>query len=420
MLLYSLIFLLSIIGSRLNSAGFGEAVTRGVQLLDIIIFLSIPFLMNNNYSIKVRLPSTVLKYYICYIALFPTALSPLIYSFYGYSYWLISPFFFIREIMTIIAFEYSAKISSKLPVYVLRFSYVSIYLVSLWIIKELFFPTGFYYIGLPFESGPSQTGLVLSLFGCYSFLVAFDPRVVDISNHYLGSNSYTSLSSALLKISFFIIAAGVFSSLSRTGIASFVSSFVIYALLTPVRSKKSIVRLLILFLVIIFLTLAISKADFITPFLARWFHFSDSASDRGDKVALMVGYQIRDLYGLFLGFGFDSPNQHVLGRDLGSILAVDNGYFRRIFELGLIGACFYSFFLVGIYRALSPVVGGKITAMFFSVLLVSSFAIESFQVFQVSVLFFVLMGTLFGLFSSIEQSSKLFKPPKMAIANAEG
>ena len=137
--------------------------------------------------------------------------------------------------------------------------------------------------------------------------------------------------------------------------------------------------------------------DALSFLFGRWADAGVNSGDRFDKWAVLLRYLVDNPHLLVFGAGFGSPNDLVLGRDLGNILAVDNGYVRRIFESGVIGVLIYfgylfclSFFLAA-RRALRP--GLALVVLF----LVAALTVEATQVTQTAGIFHLLVGSLIGL-----------------------
>lgn len=110
---------------------------------------------------------------------------------------------------------------------------------------------------------------------------------------------------------------------------------------------------------------------------------------------------------MIFGFGYNSPNQIVLGKSLGNILAVDNGFVRRLFETGIIGILSYSFFIINIQLRCNKLNNFKLPFLVIMTFTFSNFLIESAQTSQTALLFSLSLGSIIGIATFNKKQNQL-------------
>ncbi len=197
-----------------------------------------------------------------------------------------------------------------------------------------------------------------------------------------------------------LLVLGNLGSLSRTGQAGLIAGLGIL-LVTRARSRMVLLLLVPIVYLVYVMAFTDSRSLLDVGFTNRWTGAVDNSPDRVIKWVAMFDFQRDNPWTFLTGAGFNSPNQYVLYRfspviELGNVLAVDNGYVRRLFEVGIIGAGLYFLFLFRLAwttwstRFGSIAIGGVVSMLTIAV------AIESFQVTQTAVAFFLLMGCVLG------------------------
>jgi len=255
--------------------------------------------------------------------------------------------------------------------------------------KEFLLPTGYYFTGLPFEGGAAQTGLAYAFLALNLYYVLENPSFAS-RNRFPKDVFFYSL--------LLLLVMGSLSSLSRTtGLALAAACILLFIFrIANFPSIKTLFRIVTFVSMFIFFTVLFIDADMMEMFFGRWFEFNSASSDRSGKWFQLFSYQLYNSESLFFGFGFNSPNPLVLGSDLGNVLAVDNGYVRRLFELGFVGVALFIFALSSLALRSLRCGGVKYFSAALTIFLFSAFTIESFQVSQIASLFYLTAGVIIG------------------------
>lgn len=302
--------------------------------------------------------------------------------------------FLVKEIEFLLVLGIAALFAWRNPDATVRILGAGCVFLGFWSIKEYFAPSGLYYMGLPFERGPSQTGAVYALFTFMWVLVAMCRW----------DGAGLLFRRVWVPLILVLLIFGNLGSLSRTGQAGLLAGLGIM-LAARARSRAVIVLLVPIAYLVYLLAFTSTTSLLDAGFANRWTGAADNFPDRVEKWVEMFYFQRDHPWTFLTGAGFNSPNPYVLYRfspvfDLGNVLAVDNGYVRRLFEVGIIGTGLYLLFLFRLAwnawttRFGSVALGGVIS------MLTIAIAIESFQVTQTAVAFFLFLGCLLGLAKS--------------------
>jgi O-antigen ligase len=200
---------------------------------------------------------------------------------------------------------------------------------------------------------------------------------------------------------FLLLVAGNLGSLSRTGQAGLLAGL---AAVLLGRARSWPILFLVAPMAYLVYILAFTDAQSVLDlgFANRWTGAADNFPDRVIKWVAMFDFQRDHPLSFLTGSGFNSPNPYVLymfsgTTDLGNVLAVDNGYVRRLFEIGIIGTALYFLFLGRMFLALWSTRYSSIAAGTFVAMATIAMAIESFQVTQTAIAFFLFCGVTLGL-----------------------
>ena len=299
--------------------------------------------------------------------------------------------FLVKEIEFLLVLGITALFAWRNPDATVRILGAGCVFLGFWSIKEYFAPSGLYYMGLPFERGPSQTGAVYALFTFMWVLVAI--RRWD--------GAGLLFRRGLAPLILILLIFGNLGSLSRTGQAGLLAGLGIM-LVARARSRAVVVLLVPIAYLVYLLAFTSSTSLLDAGFANRWTGAADNFPDRVEKWVEMFYFQRDNPWTFLTGAGFNSPNRYVLYRfsgitDLGNVLAVDNGYVRRLFELGLIGTGLYFLFLFRLFGNLWRSRYGAVAAGAFAAMATIAVAIESFQVTQTAIAFFLFSGVALGL-----------------------
>ena len=393
-LFFVFVTVIAVAGARLSSGASLEGFLRSVQLID----LALPYLAATVLFHFATITGIIGRRTINagFLFLLFAGFSSVVGHFVvdrapGMGVVGISILFFVKEIEFFLVFGFAALVAFDHPLIALRTLTVACVFLALWGIKELILPSGLYFIGLPFEGGPSQTGAVYAIFVfIWSVVVACRwPTAGRIFRY------------GIAPTIFLLLVAGNLGSLSRTGQAGLLAGLAIM-LLTRVRNWP--ITMLVAPMIYLVYVLAFTDAQSVLDLgiANRWNGAADNFPDRVVKWVAMIDFQRDNPLSFFTGCGFNSPNRYVLYQfsnviDLGNVLAVDNGYVRRLFEIGLIGSALYFLFLGRLFLALWKTRYAPIAAGTFVAMATIAMAIESFQVTQTAIAFFLFSGATLGI-----------------------
>ena len=229
---YSFIFFISLLflvfGSRFSDGGIQSGLFRSLHTVDLLF----PFLFflayKNLHLIRKLLPGATFNlsiFWILYSFTFAQVGNLMtnrtnILEAIG-----VGLLFAIKEFEFLLLFSLGLFSSYK-------FSKLTVKLICLVLgislplmIMEIIYPTGYYYIGLPFEKGAIQTGLV---YGQLSFFI--------LSLIYLMRNNLTNRMLIFLHLCNLFMITGMLLSLSRTASLSYFAGFsalILVIFLTP-------------------------------------------------------------------------------------------------------------------------------------------------------------------------------------------
>ena len=403
-LTFFLVLFLTLTGSRIGSSDISYSIFRSIHFVDL---LSIPcFIFCLRYFPKIKkiigknLFLSIVTWLI-YALIFSAILSPVIFLSEQYSYFPSSLFFWVKDFQYILIFLFAIICSFNNPSFVKNIFLLSFLFLSLWTIKEIIFPTGLYFLGLPFEAGPSQSGIIYALMFVLSLNAIYDKNSL-LNIHKIQPkilNVVFRLRFLLPVLLFF----GCLASLSRTGIISLIIPLFIFLIFSFVKFifkltfSYQTMYLLITISILVLVFIKNGLFDILIPLLTRFGDIAIHLVDRTDKWQELLNEQLLETYTLIFGFGYNSPNQIVLGKSLGNILAVDNGFVRRLFETGIIGILSYSFFIINIQLRCNKLNNFKLPFLVIMTFTFSNFLIESVQTSQTALLFSLSLGSIIGI-----------------------
>ena len=393
-LFFVFVTIIAVAGARLASGASLEGFLRSVQLIDLALpylaaivlfhFATITGIIGRR-AINAGFLFLLFAGFSSGVGHFVVDQAP------GMSVVGISVLFLVKEIEFVLVLGFAALVAFDHPVIALRTLTVACVFLGLWAIKELIFPTGLYYVGLPFESGPSQAGAVYAIFVfVWSVVVAFRWPTADRRFRYVVAPTI-----------FLLLVAGNLGSLSRTGQAGLFAGL---AVMLMARARNWPITLAVAPMLYLVYVLAFTDSQSVLDLgiANRWSGAADNFPDRVIKWVAMFDFQRDNPLSFFTGCGFNSPNRYVLYQfsnviDLGNVLAVDNGYVRRLFEIGIIGTALYFLFLGRLFLALWKTRYAPFAAGAFVAMATIAVAIESFQVTQTAIAFFLFAGATLGI-----------------------
>lgn len=391
--IFMVIVVVAVFGARLSDGSTIQGFLRSVQVIDLI--LPAMFLV-----VAAQLATTSWlvgkdTFNVAALFLLSAALSAVVGHFVAggrpdAAILTISMLFLVKEIEFLLVLGIAALFTYRNPDSAMRVLTAACVFLALWAIKEFFFPSGFYYMGLPFEAGPSQTGAVYALF-------AFMWCVLATIRWPTASAAFRRVYAPLILM---LLVLGNLGSLSRTGQAGLVAGLGVL-LVTRARSRLVVLLMLPVMYLVYVMAFTDSRSLLDVGFTNRWTGAVDNFPDRVIKWVAMFDFQRDHPWTFLTGAGFNSPNRYVLDRfspviELGNVLAVDNGYVRRLFEVGIIGTGLYFMFLFRLAWNAWSTRFGSIAAGGVVSMLTIAIAIESFQVTQTAVAFFLFMGCVLG------------------------
>lgn len=292
-----------------------------------------------------------------------------------------------KEVEFYLIAAFSSLVAYRCP----RFATNCLWLVSaamvFWIAFEVTAPTGYYFLGLPFEKGAIQTGLV---YGALSLFVVGEMLTLKPTGWWLRSLGWA--------LAFFLM-VGMLLSLSRTAALGFVAGIAFICLSKPSRLVKSVAFVGLLMIAILPISTDPAAAAVYELVFGRWADFSQHSGYRVDKWLELISFQMERPLLLIFGAGFGSPNPLVFGAELGHILAVDNAFVRRVFEVGVVGTTVFALLIGSLSLFL---LRKEQLRPFFAVVLFylfSGLTAETFQITQSAGLFSVIVGVVLGRFS---------------------
>ena len=392
-LFFVFVTIIAVAGARLASGASIQGFLRSVQLIDLALpYLAAAVLFHfatitgivGRRTINAGFVFLVFAGFSSVVGHFVVDGSPAI-GVVG-----ISILFLVKEIEFILVLGFAALVAFDHPRFAVRTLTAACLFLGLWAIKEFFLPSGLYHMGLPFESGPSQTGAVYALF-------VFIWAAIVVQRWPSAGRLYRYGFAPLV---FLLLVAGNLGSLSRTGQAGLLAGL---AAVLLGRARSWPVLLVVAPMAWLVYVLAFTDAGSVLDlgFANRWTGAADNFPDRVVKWVAMFDFQRNNPLSFLTGCGFNSPNPYVLYMfsdtiDLGNVLAVDNGYVRRLFEIGIIGAGLYFLFLIRLFLALWNTRYSAIAAGTFVAMATIAMAIESFQVTQTAIAFFLFCGVTLG------------------------
>ena len=393
-LVFVFVTIIAVAGARLSNGASLEGFLRSVQLIDLALPYLAAMILLHFATIAGIIGRRAIN--AGFLFLLFAGFSSVVGHFVvdgapGIGVVGISVLFFVKEIEFVLVLGFAALVAFDHPVMALRTLMVACVFLALWGIKEFIFPTGFYYIGLPFEAGPSQTGAVYAIF-VFVWCVIVARRWPTAGRMFRYGVAPTI---------FILLIAGNLGSLSRTGQAGLVAGLAVMLLARARNWPITIVVAPLLYLVYV-LAFTDGQSVLDLGLANRWSGAADNFPDRVIKWVAMVDFQRDHPLSFVTGCGFNSPNPYVLYQfanviDLGNVLAVDNGYVRRLFEIGIIGTALYFLFLGRMFLALWTTRYASIAAGTFVAMMTIAMAIESFQVTQTAIAFFLFCGVTLGL-----------------------
>ena len=385
--LYFTSFLFLVIGSRFSDGGLEMGLFRSLHAIDLLFPLLLFLAYKNFHLIRKLIPKIVISLGICWI-------------FYSFTFaqcgnliserikdpWVLGLglLFATKELEFLLLFSLGLVVSYRYPKIAFNSFYLILILLTPWTILEFIDPTGFYYIGLPFEKGAIQTGTV------YGFLALFILVLIN-----LFSNKLPKRELIFLYFCNLLMIAGMFFSLSRTSLLSFSVGIVALQFFgKTINVKKLIILFFILLIPYIFYPQELSYLW--EPISGRWVDASENSLDRFNKWILLLLYLSENTRYILFGAGFGSPNDLVLGSNLGNILAVDSAYVRRLFETGVFGFFIYYSFIASIFIFLYRKANMKPALSLILFFIAAGLTVEASQVTQTSGLFYLGLGTIIG------------------------
>ncbi len=384
-IVFASIFLLAVVGDRFGSADIDSSLFRGLHIADVLfpvvcwVVLKKPQLAINALGRPLLIASLGWLFFSTTLGLS----GYLVTGFFTKAEVLAGIAFALKEMEFIAFFFVSAIVGLLRPMLFIRTLFFAGVILFVWLIIELNAPSGYYFIGLPFEKGPSQTGAVFALLGT-ALIVA--PMAAGFNQ---GCRFYQMLGVVML--------IGAILSLSRSAILGVAFSGVL--MITGYRSR-------VLFPLVITLSVLIIALYFVPSPLqetlrdlmyVRWTDVDLHAGYRVDKWEELLGFLAANPLLLPFGAGLGSPNYLVLGPDLGLLLAVDSAFVRRVFEVGIIGSLVYATFLFVMCRVITARDSSFAVISLLAIMLGSGVTLESFQVSQTALLFFGLAGGFIGI-----------------------
>ena len=391
---FVLVTIIAVAGARLSSGASLEGFLRSVQLIDLTLpYLAaiVLFHFTTITSIVGRRVINAGFAFLLFAGFSSVAGHFVVDRAPGFSVVGISVLFFVKEIEFILVLGFTALVAFDHPRVAIRTLTVACVFLGLWAIKELFLPTGLYYVGLPFESGPSQAGAVYAIF-------VFVWCVIAIHRWQTAGRIFRY---GVAPAVFLMLVAGNLASLSRTGQAGLIAGLAT-VLLARARNWPALLIVAPMVYLVYVLAFTDSQSVLELGLANRWSGAADNFPDRVVKWVAMIDFQRDNPWSFLTGCGFNSPNRYVLYMfsdtiDLGNVLAVDNGYVRRLFEIGIIGTALYFLFLIRLARALWQTRYAAIAAGAFVSMVTTAVAIESFQVTQTAIAFFLFCGITLGI-----------------------
>lgn len=393
-LVFTMIVFVAVFGARLGDGSTLQGFLRSVQVIDLLL----PALFA-TVATQLAVASWLVgreSFNTAFLFLLMAGLSAVAGHFVANSRpdtatVTISLLFFVKEIEFLLVLGLAALFAYRNPTETVRILSAACAFLGFWAIKEYFAPSGLYYMGLPFEGGPSQTGAVYALFAFIWLLLAM----------YRWDSASAFFRQFWAPLILVLLIFGNLGSLSRTGQAGLLAGLGIL-LATRARSRMVVVLLLPIAYLVYLLAFTSSSSLLDAGFANRWTGAVDNFPDRVIKWVAMFDFQRDNPWTFLTGAGFNSPNRYVLYKfsgttDLGNVLAVDNGYVRRLFELGLIGAALYFAFLLRLLGSLWSTRYGALAAGAFAAMATTAVAIELFQVTQTAITFFLFAGVALGL-----------------------
>ena len=376
-------------GSRFSDGEMALGIFRSLHAIDLFFPILLLLCISNWRYIKLSLPATTLTLWwlwLIYVAFFAHLghfISGLAFEVQPL---LISLLFAVKEFEFFVIMAFGTLTASLAPGLVLRILWMSLAALAIWIPIDMQAPSGYYLLGLPLEKGAIQVGLVYGIAALLALHLYQTKPPLKYSNRFL---------SLFIIISLIV---GMLLSQSRTAILGFASAIGLIIVLLPLRTLfAAIIPILIIFFLAFILLTPDVFWNISSIFFARWNDVSDHAGYRYEKWLELLNYLVENPILIVFGAGFDSPNQLVLGRELGHILAVDNAFVRRLFEVGVLGSLIYFFLLLSILLNLLKLKDTRIGSALLIFFLASGITAETTQISQSAGLYFLLTGVIFGL-----------------------
>ncbi len=390
------VFLLVVVGDRFGTADIDPSPLRGLHIADVLFPMACWIVLMRLHVAIRALGRPLFTAGLAWVFFSATA---------GLSGYLVTGLFAGSEVLAGMAFALkemefvtflfvSAIVGYLRPALFIRTLVVAGILLSLWLIIELNAPSGYYFVGLPFEKGPSQTGAVFALMGA-ALVVA--PMAVGLNR---GHRFYQALGVMML--------VGSVLSLSRSAFLGVALSAIVIVAGYRSRILFPLALTLTLFIVVGYILSSSSEDALRELIYLRWTDVDLHAGYRLDKWEDLFRFLFANPLLLPFGAGLGSPNYLVLGRDLGLLLAVDSAFVRRLFEVGIIGSVVFAIFLVVMCRVTTSR-GSQFAVMsLLAIMLGSGITLESFQVSQTALLFYGLVGAFIGAARRRQEASSTF------------
>jgi O-antigen ligase len=375
-------------GSRFSDGGMATGVFRSLHAIDLLFPFLIYLCLRNWAVIRQSLPTTTIALSAVWLA-YVVTFAHLGHFISGLAFesnaLVVSLLFATKELEFFVMMCFGALAAAKAPRMVRRVLWTALIALALWIPFDMQAPSGYYMLGLPYEKGAIQVGLVYGMTALFAGALLLSEAPQNFSRRF---------SKFIVVLA---LVAGMLLSLSRTAVLGFGASIGLLLLLSSLRTVLSVFIFLII-TILLWLTLApeIILYTFNVVF-GRWGDVSEHAGYRSDKWLELLIYLADRPELLFFGAGFDSPNQLVLGPELGHILAVDNGYVRRLFEIGVVGTVLYFLLLSSIFFSLLKERNTRAGVTILIFFLASGITAETMQISQSAGLYFLLTGVIFGL-----------------------
>ncbi len=375
-------------GSRFSDGELAGGLFRSLHAVDILCPLLLISCISNIRYAKCASPAYLYVLWVLWI-FYSVTLGQTGHFLTGLAvsgeYLLVSVLFALKEVEFFVLMTFSAIVAFRYPLFVKKVVWLMFGGLCLWLPVDLLSPSGYYLLGLPFEKGAIQTGLVYSFAAIFAvvLLLTFHPET--LLRKLLGWSVVG------------ILTLGMFLSLSRTAVLGFVAAILVLLALIRLRRAVMVSIAAITVLCVAAISMPDKANSVIDLMFGRWGDVTAHSGYRLAKWLELWAFLCEHPELLLFGAGFGSPNPLVFGYELGHILAVDNAYVRRIFEVGLVGALIYALLLIGISAALFNERLCRCGLAVMCAFAFSGITAETNQITQSGGIAFFLIGILFGL-----------------------